>query len=107
MQKQRNYRLVYGKDDVRSLSGKDGYVSLADRSDPELVRWKADVAAGKRRALSKDEQQEQAVYRSRKMAAGRRPMSFERRESCAVDISRKNARDKIARLRMIKELAEL
>ena len=107
MQKKRNYRLVFGKDDVRSLSGKDGYVPLDERGDAELERWKADVAAGKRRALSQAEQHEQAAYRVRKMSAGRLPMSFERRENCAVDISRKQARDKIARLRMIKELAEL
>jgi hypothetical protein len=92
----RNYRLVFGKDDVRGRCGKK-----------RLQQWKDDVESGKRRSLTKAEQHEQAAYRIRRKDAGRRPMSFERREACAVEISRKHAKDKIERLQMIKELAEL
>jgi hypothetical protein len=106
MQK-RNYRLVFGKDDIRSLSGKNGYVSSDRRDELSLEQWKEDVAAGKRRALTKEEQHDQAVYRSRREIAGRRPMSFERREAFAAEISHKRAKDKIERLRMIKEFSEL
>ena len=72
-----------------------------------LEQWKQDVADGKRRAMSEDEINEQAAYRSRRKNQGRLPMSFERRLACSVDISRKRAKDKIERLQMIKELAEL
>jgi hypothetical protein len=92
----RNYRLVFGKDDVRGRCGKQ-----------RLQQWKDDVESGKRRSLTKAEQCEQAAYRVRREDAGRRPMSFERRESLSFDISRKKAKDKIERLQMIKELAEL
>jgi hypothetical protein len=72
-----------------------------------LEQWKEDVAAGRRRAMSRAEMIEQAAYRARKKNQGRYPMSFERRECLAVDIARKKAQDKIERLQMIKELAEL
>jgi hypothetical protein len=72
-----------------------------------LEQWKQDVADGKRRAMSKAEIIEQAAYRVRRENQGRCPMSFERRESLSFDISRKQAKDKIERLQMIKELAEL
>jgi hypothetical protein len=72
-----------------------------------LEQWKQDVKDGKRSAMSEDEMHEQAQYRSKRFNAGRLPMSFERRGVCAADISRKKARDKIERLQMIKELAEL
>ena len=72
-----------------------------------LEDWKQDVVDGKRRALSRSEMIEQAAYRMKRKDAGRLPMSFERREACAVEIRRKQAQDKIERLRMIKELAEL
>ena len=73
----------------------------------KLKQWKEDVKDGKRVAMSQDEMNEQAQYRSRRFNAGRLPMSFERRGVCAAEISRKKARDKIERLQMIKELAEL
>ena len=92
----RNYRLVFGKDDVRGKCGKQ-----------RLEKWKSDVDAGKRRSLTKEEQHEQAAYRLRREIAGRRPMSFEKRENFSAQISRKRAKDKIERLQMIKELAEL
>ena len=72
-----------------------------------LEKWKQDVKDGKRTAMSQDEINDQAQYRSRRFSAGRLPMSFDRRTSCSVDISRKRAKDKIDRLKMIKELAEL
>jgi hypothetical protein len=72
-----------------------------------LEQWKQDVADGKRRAMSKAEIIEQAAYRVRRKDQGRCPMSFERRLACSAQISRKSAQDKIERLQMIKELAEL
>ena len=72
-----------------------------------LEQWKQDVRDGKRRPMSRSEVIDQAAYRARKKNQGRYPMSFERRLNCAVEISKKKAKDKIERLQMIKELAEL
>jgi hypothetical protein len=73
----------------------------------KLEQWKQDGVDGKRRNLSEKERHDQAAYRSRRLNAGRLPKSFEDRLSHAYQIKKKQTRDKIARLKIIKEFAEL
>jgi hypothetical protein len=117
------FYMRFGRDDNRAERPPDKYIPSDQRTgsdgiDPEvnyglkcaedrLEKWKRSVEKGGRVALTQEQMKEQAIYRKQAKARGRSPSSYEMRHSGADEIRKKTARDKIERLRMIKEFSEL
>ena len=81
-------------------------MKFGSQEESRLEAWKQAVERGERIALTPEQMQEQAAYRKRMKALGRNPKSYEMRMSELPVQKQMQAKKKIKRLQMIKQVVQ-